>query len=53
MLNYTHQLIYQNQTGFPHAVSLKQSRWPPIFISFLKQVNHYLSAVEDWKKSIK
>jgi len=44
--------IYQNQTSFPHAWSLKRSRWPPIFISFLKQVYHYLSAVEVLKKSI-
>jgi len=44
------QPIYQNQTSFPHTLSLKRSRWPPIFISFLKQVNHYLSAVEVTKK---
>ena len=44
--------IYQNQTSFPHALSLKRSRWPPIFISFLKQVDHYLSTVEVEKKSI-
>ena len=42
--------IYQNQTSFPHALSMKQSRSTPIFISFLKQVNHYLSAVEVQKK---
>ena len=36
------------QTSFPHALSMKRSWWPPIFISFLnlKQVNRYLSAVE-------
>ena len=33
-------------SSFPHALSLKRSRWLPIFISFLKQVNHYLSAVK-------
>jgi len=38
--------IYQNQTSFPHVLSLKRSRWPKIFIQFLKQENHYLSAVE-------
>jgi len=44
--------IYQNQTSFPHTLTLKRSRWPPIFISFLKKGNNYLSAVEVKKKSI-
>ena len=39
-------LIYENQTSFPHALYLKRSRWSPIFISFLKEVNPCLSAVE-------
>ena len=37
---------------FPQALSLKESWWPLIFISFLKQVNHYLSTVEVEKKTI-
>jgi len=49
-----HTPINQNQqTSFPHALSLKRSRRPPIFISFLGQVNHYLSPVKILKKSIK
>ena len=44
-------LIYQNQASFPHALSLKRSGCPPIFISLLKQVNHYLSTVK--KKKIR
>ena len=40
-----HTPIYQSQTSFPHALSLKRNRWHQIFISVLKQVNHYLSAV--------
>ena len=31
---------------FPHALSLKRSRWSPISTLFLKQVKHYLSAAD-------
>ena len=41
-LNYAYQFIKVR----PYALSLKRIRRPPIFISFLKQVNHYLSTVE-------
>ena len=46
MLNYMHQFIKITLSSFAHALPLKRSLWPPIFISFLKQVNDYLSAVE-------
>jgi len=42
MLNYvTMRLVF-----YMPYLRLKQSRWPPIFISFLKQVNHYLPIIE-------
>ena len=49
MLIYVKQFIKYRKV-FPQALSLKQSWWPLIFISFLKQVNHYLSTVEVEKK---
>ena len=45
-------LIFQNQGNFPHALSLKRSRWPPIFFAFLIQGTHYLTTVKFKKKSI-
>ena len=43
--------IYQKQISFPHGViSETNSVTPNQFISFLEQVNHYLSAVEVLKK---
>ena len=45
MLNYAY-LTLTLTLSFPHALSLKRSRRPLIFTSFLEQVNHYQSAVE-------
>ena len=48
MLNYVSQFFRQNLGSFPHALSLKWSRWLPILFfvfAFLTQVTHYLTAV--------
>ena len=45
---------FQNQGSFPHALSLKRSRWPKFFFffAFLTQVAHYLTAVKKFLKEI-
>ena len=44
MLNYVHQFFKIRPVFYtPYE---NKSQWPPIFIWFLKQVNHYLYTVE-------
>ena len=40
LINYVHQ-FFKMRVSFPHALSLKQSGWSPIFFAFLTQVTHY------------
>jgi len=47
-----HAPIFQNQGSFPHALSLKRSRWTPIFFAYLTHGTHYPNAVKNFKKSI-
>ena len=52
MLSYAHQFIKIKQVLISTRLISETTPGPPIFISFLKKVDHYLSAVEVLKKSI-